>query len=89
MLTEEELRLEARLAAIEQLLAKVANGMMLHFEPDEFEQLMHTYAESLEQTSVPGLEPALADVFAAQFRDETLRLISAIRAERRKVPRFR
>lgn len=89
MLTEQELRLEARLAAIEQLLAKVANGMMLHFEPDEFEQLMQTYAESLEHTTIPGLEPALADVFAAQFRDETLRLIGAIRAERGKITRYR
>jgi len=89
MLTEDELRLEARLAAIEQLLAKVANGMMLHFEPDEFERLMTVYAESLERTSIPGLEPAMADVFAAQFRDESLRLINAIRAERKKIPRYK
>jgi hypothetical protein len=88
MVTEEELRLEARLTAIEQLLVKVTNGMLLHFTPTEFEQLLDAYAAGLETAIVPGVDPALADVFAAQFRDEMLRLISGIRAERKKVPRY-
>jgi hypothetical protein len=88
MVTEEELRLEARLVAIEQLLVKVTNGMLLHFGPAEFEQLLNAYAAGLETASVPGVDPALADVFAAQFRDETLRLIRGIREERKKVPRY-
>jgi hypothetical protein len=87
MLTEQDLRLEARLTAIEQLLAKVTNGMMLHFSDTEFDQLMNVYAETLDHTVIPGMDPARADVFAAQFRVEMLRLIAAIRVERRRVPK--
>lgn len=85
-MTEDELRLEARLTAIEQLLAKVTNGMMLHFSDNEFDSLMKAYAQSLEGTVVPGMEPAMADVFADQFREEMLRLIRAVRTERRRLP---
>ncbi len=87
MLTEDELRLQARLTAIEQLLAKVTAGMMLHFSNEQFETVMTTYAETLEHTIVPGMEPAVADVFAAQFRDEMLRLLGAVRQEWRRIPR--
>ena len=86
MLTEKELRLEARLTAIEQLLAKVTAGMFVRFSREQFEQAMATYSETLERTTVPGMDPALADVFAAQFRDEMLRLIRAVRVERDRVP---
>lgn len=87
MLTEDDLRLEARLAAIEQLLAKTTAGMMLHFSNTEFETVMGTYAETLEHTVVPGMDAAMADVFTAQFRDEMLRLLDAVRTERRRIPR--
>ncbi len=87
MLTEEDLRLEARLTAIEQLLAKVTNGMMLHFSETEFDQLMKAYAQSLDRTVIPGMDPATADVFASQFKEEMLRLIAAIRFERQRVPK--
>lgn len=86
MLTESELRLEARLTAIEQLLAKVTAGMLVRFTREQFEQVMATYSETLEHTVIPGMDPALADVFAAQFRDEMLRLIAAVRVERDRVP---
>lgn len=86
MLTEPELRLEARLTAIEQLLAKVTAGMLVRFTREQFEQVMSTYSDTLEQTTIPGMDPALADVFAAQFRDEMLRLIAAVRVERDRVP---
>lgn len=87
MLTEDDLRLEARLAAIEQLLAKTTAGMMLHFSNAEFETVLSTYAETLEHTVVPGMDAAMADVFTAQFRDEMLRLLAAVRTERRRIPR--
>lgn len=86
MLTEKELRLEARLTAIEQLLAKVTAGLMIRFTDDEFETLMATYGHALEQTVVPGMDPAVADVFTVQFRDEMLRLLRAVRLERDRVP---
>jgi hypothetical protein len=86
MRTEAELRLEARLTAIEQLLAKVTAGMMLHFSNEEFDTVMRTYGHALEETRIPGMDPALADVFAAQFRDEMLRLLAAVRTERNRVP---
>ena len=86
MLTEKELRLEARLTAIEQLLAKVMAGMLVRFSEEEFELVMRTYTETLEHTVVSGMEPALADVFAAQFRDEMLRLLRAVRIEHARVP---
>ncbi len=86
MWTEQELRLEARLTAIEQLLAKTVAGMMIHFTDAQFEQVMTTYAETLEHTVVPGMDAAMADVFADQFRREMLRLIAAVRVEHRRVP---
>jgi hypothetical protein len=86
MLTEQELRLEARLTAIEQLLAKVTAGMMVHFTEEQFETVMTTYTETLEHTVVPGMDPALADVFADQFRREMLRLLRAVRIEHGRMP---
>ena len=86
ILTEQELRLEARLTAIEQLLAKTVAGMMVHFTDEQFEQVMATYADTLEHTVVPGMEPAMADVFSDQFRREMLRLIHAVRIEHRRIP---
>jgi len=86
MLTESELRLEARLTAIEQLLAKVTAGLFVRFTREQFELAMATYSDALEETTIPGMDPAMADVFAAQFRDEMLRLIAAVRIERDRVP---
>jgi len=86
MITEEDLQLDARLTAIEQLLAKVTAGMMINFSDEQFEQVMTTYAHTLEYATVDGMEPAIADVFTAQFREEMLRLLAAVRAERRRVP---
>lgn len=86
MLTEQELRLEARLTAIEQLLAKTVAGMMVHFTDEQFDQVMATYTATLDHTVVPGMDPAMADVFVDQFRREMLRLIRAVRIEHRRVP---
>jgi hypothetical protein len=86
MLTEEQLRLEARLTAIEQLVAKTTAGLLMRFTDEQFEQLMSTYSRSLDNTVVPGLDPATADVFADQFREEMLRLLRLVRYERKRVP---
>lgn len=86
MLTEDDLILEARLTAIEQLLAKVTAGMMINFTDEQFDLVLTTYAGTLEETVVPGMDPVVADVFADQFRREMLRLIAAVRLERRRVP---
>lgn len=86
MLTEDDLILEARLTAIEQLLAKVTAGMMIKFTDEQFDMVLTTYAATLDETVVPGMDPVVADVFADQFREEMLRLIGAVRAERKRVP---
>jgi len=86
MLTEQELRLEARLTAIEQLLAKTVAGMMVHFTDQQFEQVMTTYTETLDHTVVPGTDAATADVFADQFAREMRRLIRAVRIEHQRIP---
>jgi len=79
MLNEKDLRIEARLLAVEELANRAFGSMLMVMEPAVADRLLANWEAGLETVTVPGLDAAQSDAVAAQFRDETLRLLSDVR----------
>jgi hypothetical protein len=88
-MTEREIKLEARLFAVEFLAAHVLSTVHVAFGTTD-EQLDEMYAsadEKLSSTSIPNMDPATADMFSAELQEAVQRLMRITRAmttEKRK-----
>lgn len=81
MWTEETLRAEARLIAIEKLLAKSVGAQFLGMTAAQQEAALQGMSASMEALTVPGLDAAQSDALSAEVRDGINRLLRAVREE--------
>lgn len=79
---EGQIRLEARLAAIEHLLTKMLAAMTHQVPIDQLDQLLERYGQGLETMTIEGLNAAQSDLLSSEVRDEVLRLLNAVREVR-------
>jgi hypothetical protein len=82
---EEQIKLEARLIAIEHLIINLYRITYdLAGASDETVEAVHKRAlAELEQETFQGTDPALSDLWAAEIRDAVSKLLTEISATRR------
>jgi hypothetical protein len=75
-MTENELRLEARLAAIEYMIGHSLSRFYFTagVTDDQLDAAEARGRETLAATSFPGVDPALADHFSAEIQENIERL---------------
>lgn len=81
-MTEEQLKIEARLTAIEYVLSDLCAKWSLanRASPEKVTAAHHATIERLKIETFPGLDPATADAFAAEFEDAVSNILSMQRA---------
>ena len=79
---EADVQVEARLQAIEYLLANLYARTYLQFGDEAMSQVDRGTArmlESLDTATIPGVDPIASDVVAGELRDAVERLLQTIR----------
>jgi len=75
---EKAIRLEARLNAIELLLARMFSALAGHLSDEDFQAALDGYRATGERLTIPGLDAAQSDVVAAEHRDQLVRLLDLV-----------
>jgi hypothetical protein len=83
-LTEEQLKLEARLTAIEYMIGHAYSRIlvMLKTTDEQMDQMEAQAKLSLGQTTLPGVDPAMADHFSAEIQEAIEHLLLVTREMR-------
>ena len=79
---ETDVQPEARLHAIEYLLANLYAKFFLQIEDEAMSEVDHGIArmlQGLDTVTIPGVDPIASDVVAGELRDAVERLLQMIR----------
>jgi hypothetical protein len=81
MLSEKNVKLEARLLAIEYMIAHLNRTLtkLVGATPEMAEAARATFRKSLGTSSFPGLDPATSDLMAGELEEAFERLFETIR----------
>lgn len=83
MLTEKELKKEARLMAIEHLLMHQFALTTLYLTAEQFEKMNSNWRATLDRETFEGTDAAVSDLLSAEIRDAVLALLQGV-ADNRK-----
>jgi hypothetical protein len=86
---EKEIKLEARLTAIEHLLTNLyrITYQLAGFSSETIEAAHEQALKGLQVETFQGLDPALSDLWAAEIHDAISRLLSEISSMHREAQR--
>jgi hypothetical protein len=81
MMTDEEIKLQTRLTAIESMLCRlIARRIQELPNPiDAADQMIANYRQGLAQQTIAGLDAAQSDLFASEYEQAMMRLVMAAR----------
>lgn len=83
-MNEQELKLEARLLAMEYMIGHTLSRLLIMLETtdEQMDQMEAAGKATLSQTTFPDINPAMADLFSAEVQESIERLLLITRQMR-------
>lgn len=83
MTTETEIKLHARLSAIEYLIQKLLASALQGLSDEQFDSLISDFHSAHDGMTIAGVDAAMSDHVASEIRDEVDRLMKGVKTLRR------